>query len=195
MKRLRRQAESHGEAINQCKLLRLPEVGSQCAGLLAELAVKEKQRHLDYLEALLAAEMEERERNTVQRRLRDAHLPRTREKLCAKPHPLGQPKQAGGHDEESNISRRTFRNPLIQPKHGMPGTSHLPLAALWQDSFRVRRDSGGTSVYFLRVLFLTSSPLSGDSSLRCARPEERFRLNPIRNLVGIHGPASTTDCL
>ena len=59
----------------QCKLLRLPAVGSQCAGL-AELAVKEKQSHLDYLEALLAAELEERERNTVARRLRDAHLPR-----------------------------------------------------------------------------------------------------------------------
>ena len=29
----------------QCKLLRLPAVGSQCAGL-AELAVKEKQSHL-----------------------------------------------------------------------------------------------------------------------------------------------------
>ena len=59
----------------QCKLLRLPAVGSQCAGL-AELAVKEKQSHLDYLEALLAAEIEEREHNTVARRLRDAHLPR-----------------------------------------------------------------------------------------------------------------------
>jgi len=59
----------------QCKFLRLPAVGSQCADL-AELAVKEKQSHLDYLEALLAAEIEERERNTVTRRLRDAHLPR-----------------------------------------------------------------------------------------------------------------------
>jgi DNA replication protein DnaC len=59
----------------QCKLLRLPAVGSQCKGL-AEQAVREKQSHLDYLETLLAAEMEERERNTVQRRLRDAPLPR-----------------------------------------------------------------------------------------------------------------------
>lgn len=59
----------------QCKLLRLPAVGSQCKGL-AEQAVREKQSHLDYLETLLAAEMEERERKTVQRRLRDARLPR-----------------------------------------------------------------------------------------------------------------------
>ena len=41
----------------QCKVLHLPAVGSQCAGL-AELAVKEKQSHLDYLEALLAADSE-----------------------------------------------------------------------------------------------------------------------------------------
>lgn len=59
----------------QCKLLHLPAVGSQCAGL-AELAVKEKQSHLDYLEALLAAELEEREHRLVSRRLREARLPR-----------------------------------------------------------------------------------------------------------------------
>ena len=59
----------------QCKLLHLPAVGSQCAGL-AELAVKEKQSHLDYLEALLAAELEEREHRMVGRRLREARLPR-----------------------------------------------------------------------------------------------------------------------
>jgi DNA replication protein DnaC len=59
----------------QCKLLRMPAVGSQFERL-AEQAVREKQSHLGYLEALLNAELEERERNTVERRLRDAHLPR-----------------------------------------------------------------------------------------------------------------------
>jgi DNA replication protein DnaC len=59
----------------QCKLLRMPAVGSQFERL-AEQSVREKQSHLDYLEALLNAELEERERNTVERRLRDAHLPR-----------------------------------------------------------------------------------------------------------------------
>ena len=59
----------------QCKVLHLPAVGSQCAGL-AELAVKEKQSHLDYLEALLAAGLEEREHRMVSRRLREARLPR-----------------------------------------------------------------------------------------------------------------------
>jgi DNA replication protein DnaC len=54
---------------------KLQAVGAQCAGL-AELAVKEKQSHLDYLEALLAAELEEREHRLVSRRLREARLPR-----------------------------------------------------------------------------------------------------------------------
>jgi len=59
----------------QCKALRIPAIGSQFVRL-AEQALREKQGHLDYLEALLGAEVEERERNTVERRLRDARLPR-----------------------------------------------------------------------------------------------------------------------
>lgn len=60
-----------------CKLLRLPTVGSQCQKL-ADDAVREKQTHLRYLDALLAAELEERERSVAQRRLREAHLPRVK---------------------------------------------------------------------------------------------------------------------
>ena len=59
----------------QCKLLRMPAVAAQCARL-AEQAVKERRTHLGYPEALLAAELEERERNVVERRIKDAHLPR-----------------------------------------------------------------------------------------------------------------------
>lgn len=58
-----------------CKLLRLPTIGSQFVRLAAE-AIKNKQSHLEYLEALLAAELEERERRTVERRIREAHLPK-----------------------------------------------------------------------------------------------------------------------
>ena len=58
-----------------CKLLRLPTIGFQFVRLAAE-AIKNKQSHLEYLEALLAAELEERERRTVERRIREAHLPK-----------------------------------------------------------------------------------------------------------------------
>lgn len=59
----------------QCKLLRMPTVAAQCVRL-AEEAVRAKQNHLGYLEALLEAELDERERNTVERRIREARLPR-----------------------------------------------------------------------------------------------------------------------
>ncbi|HWB83470.1 MAG TPA: IS21-like element helper ATPase IstB [Bryobacteraceae bacterium] len=59
----------------QCKALRMPMIASQF-GTLAEQAIREKKSHIGYLEALLLAEIEERERNTIERRIRDAHLPR-----------------------------------------------------------------------------------------------------------------------
>jgi DNA replication protein DnaC len=60
-----------------CKQLHLPTVASQCVRL-AEQAVKEKQSHLCYLEALLEGEVEERERKQVQRRIKEAHFPRVK---------------------------------------------------------------------------------------------------------------------
>ena len=59
----------------QCKLLHLPTVEAQCAQL-AEQAVRERRTHLGFLEALLQAELEEREQRLVARRIREAHLPR-----------------------------------------------------------------------------------------------------------------------
>jgi DNA replication protein DnaC len=60
---------------NYAKQLRLPTLGGQFARL-ADEAIKEKQSHVAYLEVLLAAELEEREHNTVTRRLQEAHLPK-----------------------------------------------------------------------------------------------------------------------
>src|SRR6185437_2685562 len=59
----------------QCKMLHLPAVAAQCTQL-AEQAVRERRTHLGYLEALLQAELEEREQRLVERRLREARLPR-----------------------------------------------------------------------------------------------------------------------
>ena len=61
----------------QCKALRMPMIASQF-GTLAEQAIREKKSHIGYLEALLLAEIEERERNTIERRIREAHLPRVK---------------------------------------------------------------------------------------------------------------------
>ena len=60
-----------------CKTLRMPTIGGQFS-TLAEQAVRERKTHLGYLEALLSAECEERERNTISRRIKEAHLPRVK---------------------------------------------------------------------------------------------------------------------
>jgi DNA replication protein DnaC len=66
------------EVIQQyCKQLRAPTMATQFQRL-AETAASQQQSHLDYLEALLAVEMEEREQNTIQRRLKEAHLPKVK---------------------------------------------------------------------------------------------------------------------
>jgi DNA replication protein DnaC len=59
----------------QCRVLHLPAVAAQCAQL-AEQAVRERRTHLGYLEALLQAELEEREQRLIERRVREARLPR-----------------------------------------------------------------------------------------------------------------------
>jgi DNA replication protein DnaC len=66
------------ESIRQyCRLLRLPTVGSQF-GRMADEALKQKYSPVRYLEALLAAEIEERERNAVARRIFEAKMPRVK---------------------------------------------------------------------------------------------------------------------
>ena len=57
---------------------------------MAEQAIKEKQGHLNYLEVLLGMEVEERERNTVARRIKEAHFPKVKTlegfAFCDVPH-------------------------------------------------------------------------------------------------------------
>jgi DNA replication protein DnaC len=57
--------------------LRLPTLGAQFARLAQE-AAKQGQSHLDYLEALLEAELEERDRNAIGRRIVEAHFPKVK---------------------------------------------------------------------------------------------------------------------
>jgi len=68
-------ALQHATVTQHCKALHLPAVASQF-GPLAEQAVRERQTPVAYLEALLATEVDERERHAIDRRLKDAHLPR-----------------------------------------------------------------------------------------------------------------------
>jgi DNA replication protein DnaC len=56
------------------KQLRLPTLGGQFARLATQ-AIKEKQGHLSYLEALLQAEVEERDSRAIARRIHEARFP------------------------------------------------------------------------------------------------------------------------
>jgi DNA replication protein DnaC len=58
-------------------LLRLPTIAAQF-GRLAEEAMKQQYGPVRYLEALLAAELEERERSAIARRIFEAKLPRVK---------------------------------------------------------------------------------------------------------------------
>lgn len=60
-----------------CRRLHMPTVAGQCVRL-AEQAIKEKRSHLAFLDALLEAEVEEREKNVVARRLKEAHFPKVK---------------------------------------------------------------------------------------------------------------------
>ena len=59
------------------KRLQLATIAGQFVAM-AEQAIKEKQSHLNYLEVMLGMEVEERERNTMARRIKDAHFPKVK---------------------------------------------------------------------------------------------------------------------
>jgi len=66
------------ESVRQyCRALRLPTISAQF-GRMAEEALKQQYGPVRYLEALLQAEIEERERNAVARRIFEAKLPRVK---------------------------------------------------------------------------------------------------------------------
>src|ERR1035441_4339979 len=83
------------------KQLQLATVGGQFLSM-AEEAVKEKQGHLSYLEALLGAEVEDRHQHAVARRIKDAHFPKVKNTgglcllRCAAPSCGADPEPGGG---------------------------------------------------------------------------------------------------
>jgi DNA replication protein DnaC len=68
-------ALQHASVRQYCKAVRVPVIGANFVPL-AEQAVREKRSHIGYLEALLAMEMEERDRHAIANRLQGAYLPR-----------------------------------------------------------------------------------------------------------------------
>lgn len=65
----------HASVRQYCKSVRVPTIGVNFVSLSAQ-AIKENHSHIRYLEALLALECEERDRHAIDKRVRDAQLPR-----------------------------------------------------------------------------------------------------------------------
>jgi DNA replication protein DnaC len=89
--------------VQYAKELHLPTLSAQFLRL-AEEAAKQGQSHLSYLEALLEAEVEERARNAIARRIVDAHFPKVKtleefefEKVPAVPAALIRNLAEGGY--------------------------------------------------------------------------------------------------
>lgn len=125
--------------VEHCKPLHLPTISGQCVSL-AESALREHQSYLAYLDALLVAELEEREQHTIERRLRDAHLPKvkTLEEFDFRQAPLISPTQFGELATGSYIERA---EPVVLIGDCGTGKTHLLTAlcvAACQQKRRVR---------------------------------------------------------
>jgi DNA replication protein DnaC len=142
----------HGPALEalavqeHCRPLHLPTVAGQCVSL-AESALREHQSYLAYLDALLVAELEEREQHTIQRRLRDAHLPKVKslEEFDFSQAPLVSPNQLWELAEGGYIERT---EPVVFIGDCGTGKTHL-LTALCVAACRQKR----------RVRFTTAAAL------------------------------------
>ena len=130
----------------QCVTLHLPTVGSQCVQL-AEQAERERQPYLGYLEALLAVELEDRERRAVERRIKEAHLPRvkTLDEFDFRKAPTVSPARLSELAEGGYIERA---EPIVFIGDSGTGKTHL-LTALCIAACRQRR----------RVRFTTAAAL------------------------------------
>src|SRR5438067_289872 len=130
----------------QCVVLHLPTVASQCTSL-AEQAERERQPYLAYLEALFAAELEDRERRAIERRIKEAHLPRvkTLDEFDFRQAPSVSPTRLSELADGGYIERA---EPIVFIGDSGTGKTHL-LTALCVAACRQRR----------RVRFTTAAAL------------------------------------
>src|SRR5919199_133384 len=130
----------------QCVVLHLPTVAGQC-GPLAEQAERERQPYLGYLEALLAAELEDRERRAIERRIKKPPLPRvkTLDESDSRQAPTVSPTQLSELAEGGYLERA---EPVVFIGDSGTGKTHL-LTALCVAACRQRR----------RVRFITAAAL------------------------------------
>ena len=121
-----------------CRVLRMPTVSAQF-DRLAQEAAQTNQTHTSYLAVLLGAEVEERERGMIARRLQEAKFPRLDAgpvRLCRRPAPAGD---AAARTGRWQLSERA--EPVIFIGDSGTGKTHLATGlgvAACQQKQRVR---------------------------------------------------------
>src|SRR6266508_4059552 len=146
----------------QCVMLHLPTVASQCAPL-AEQAERERQPYRSYLEALLAAELEDRERRAIDRRIKEAHLPRvkTLDEFDFRQAPMVSPTELSELAEGGYLERA---EPIVFIGDSGTGKTHL-LTALCVAACRQRR-----RVRFTTAAALVNELVEVNSNSSCGAP-------------------------
>lgn len=114
---------TEASVLNHCKLLRLPTIAAHCEKMAVE-ALQQNHSHLSYLDALLVAEVEERERKLIERRLQEARLPRmkTIEEFDFSQAPKISARQIGELAEGGYLART---EPVIFIGEAGTGKTHL----------------------------------------------------------------------
>lgn len=149
-------------ARQHCRLLKTPTLAAQF-DRLAQTAVREGHSHVQYLEALLAAEVEERERKAVLRRIQEARLPRvkTLEEFEFSQSPLPASRLAdlagGGYIERAE--------PIVLVGEAGTGKTHVAIS-LCVAACRQRR----------RVRFTTAAALINEQLSRALGRWERVEV-------------------
>ena len=154
-------------AIQQyARQLYLTTVADQFARL-AEDAVRKKQSHLSYLEALLGAEVEERERRAVLRRIKEAHFPavKTLEEFDFQAAPHISAALIRNLSEGEYLERK---EPVILLGETGTGKSHLAVA-LAVAACRQRK-----RVRFTTAAELVTEMIEAQSQLQLTRVRNRW---------------------
>ena len=151
---------------SHCQTLRLPTMGAQFHKL-ADQATREGHTHLRYLDALLTAELEEREERLITRRLFEAKLPRlkTLDDFDFKVSPVSMPQMRelaeGGYPERAE--------PVLFLGETGTGKTHL-LTALCVAACRQRKRAR-----FISAASLTNELVEAQRNGQLSRAWQRWK--------------------
>ena len=166
-----------------CKTLRMPSVATQFQKI-AEQAQRDEHSYVRYLDVLLSAEVEEREHRAVQRRLKEAQLPRakTLEEFDFSQSPKVSARRIRELAEGDYIDHA---RPVLFLGDAGTGKTHLATAlcvAACQQRRRVRFTTASRLVNELVEARGGARTLASDPSLRPLRVvvHRRARLRPTR---------------